>query len=183
MDSPRRSLTFADLLILIAGLAVAFSLIRAYAYVDHVLFPTLSFGSRQAIVASSSLALVGLSLGTLALRLVPPRPPLRRLVRQPGFLATLAVASNAVSQTVSRLCGLLTGPAMSTRQWYTWAHNWLFSLWVPFFVGPAIFLACVIGVLGGFALRRADWVEHLGRVLAFVWLLYWVLNMTGMIRE
>ena len=182
MPRPPRRLAIRDLLILVAALAVGASLARACLEVDRVLGLPVSLGSRTAIVAASSLTLVALSLGTLAISLVPPRPPIRRLVRHPGFLSCLAVASNVASQTVQRACSLLTVRPSTTRQWYVESHNYLYSLWVPFFVAHSVALACLIGMLGGLRLRGADWVAMLGRVLGAVWIVYWIVNASGLLR-
>lgn len=178
--SARRPLTLFDLLILVAATGTGFGLIRAFSYVEGLRSPAVGPFDRQSIPVVAGLILKTLSLGTLAASLVAPRPRIRRLSRQPGFLAGVAVAANILFQGLSRGIPWLVHGAPHPILWWNRAHNLLASLCLPSFVAQSIMLAWAVGLLHGFS-RRNDWVERLGRALGWIWIAFWIALASGVL--
>src|SRR5437867_3861598 len=100
---PPRRITLLDLMILVATAAVSVWLLMTYRNATPA-----ELGWRHGrdfgfwLGAAYQVLLVA-NLGTLALRFVPPRPPLRRLARWPGFLAGFAVSFTVACSLVNLL--------------------------------------------------------------------------------
>ncbi len=117
------------------------------------------------------------SVGVTIIRLVPPRPSIRRLARQPGFVACLSVSiagvaplAVSVAQQVGRALIGWTSSAAGTSIPYM-------SMTVNSSEMAGAGVAALWGIL---ALRRrvrikADWVEYTARTLGFAWIAHWVL--------
>lgn len=173
----KRPVLLGDAILLIAATAVGFWSARMLVESDAAIIPASKREAWRAWVGASYLVLLGVSLGVATLRLRPPRPPIRRLARQPGFLAGIAVVSVVALATV-----------LSVLDWFTfwspmlpagavvsnWLHGYLLSASGPWNVGFAIALAWMIGGLQGFRWARPDWVEWAGRLLGASWVLYWL---------
>lgn len=187
MPLPVRRFALRDILILIIAMAVAFALARATVQNELLVRPSRSFTTGQLMIPAASLVLMSLSLAAFALSLTSPRPRLRRLVHQPGFMVSVAVTFNVVWHMVwtpllfvSEL--LVTGVTFSPNQWHGRVHNAFVELYAPYFVMPYIVLALLIGMLRGLSFRRADWVEHLARLLGCLWVLQWILIMFRIVQ-
>src|SRR5262245_40574634 len=121
------------------------------------IFPTWSKGDWRLLVLACSPMLVLTHLGVLALRILPPRPSLRRLARQPGFVAAAALATMVLLQTADAAYKWLAvhatfyrGPDPSS----IWFHNYLQAVSPPM-VAPTIVVAWV--VLGFQQTRLERW--------------------------
>lgn len=100
---PERPFTISDAMILVAAAAVGLILVRSYlpGFVRHI--STLgrqiadpwglwvAYGWLQGPVACFVIPFMA---GLVAMRLLPPRPPRRRLLSQPGFVACVAALAS-----------------------------------------------------------------------------------------
>jgi len=170
-------MTLTDAIVLIAAAAVGFWLARLLVVSDAAVTSSLKREAWKAWFAAANLFVLAMGLGVLAVRFLPPRPSVRRLARQPGFQAGVALAALAV------LGGMLSAldwatfwrkmPSAEVVVW-TWLNVSLISVSGPWNVGFVIALTWFIGGLQGFRWRRGDWVEWAGRALGVLWVLNWV---------
>ncbi len=88
-----RSFTIADLMILVAGSAIGVFWTQA-AHLGQNLLPTSSSPWREhwrGWLQAPVPVLASAAVATLICRMIPPRPPLRRLARQPGSTALVLI--------------------------------------------------------------------------------------------
>lgn len=183
--APRRRLTLLDLVIIVASVAIGLALLKLrIAFADLPRFFTSAFSTvpwrwspRVASLRLSGLlelaipcALAG-TLGTLVLRLLPPRPALRRLARQPGFVAC------ATFLTIAGLASLAVLATLGFRGRFSHPTN-------RDLIGYYSIATLLVAQLGGwsvaagwFVLRLSDryrpeasWVDRLGRAFGFYWI-------------
>jgi hypothetical protein len=168
-----RRFTLLDSMILVASLTVGLWMARMLIMGSTALSP----GSPKAnwYYGASYLVLLGISLGLAAVRLRTPRPTLRRLSRQPGSLAVLAVTFNVALGTAGAALSWVRvwGSFPSPRGYANWIHTWLMSIGGPWHVGFVVALAWTIGGLQGMRWTHPDWVERAGRTSGVLWIMYW----------
>lgn len=166
---PRRhAFTILDGIVLVAVMAVGLTLARnfwafgdAASYMRDMREPQKS---ANLFASVSSRFVCPAMLGLLIIRLRRPRPPLRRLVAQPGLAACLAgtvamVAGGAVvlSLTLFRTVGI------SSRDQTYW----------PIFIDriwPAVIAAWVALILVGRWRPERSWIDRAGRALGAYWI-------------
>jgi len=108
-----------------------------------------------------------LPLAFLIIRLLPPRPRFRRLVRQPGMAACCS-AILAMIFVASRTLILSAGVRAAFNRGYA-ASWWALEVTAPeiaMMVGGAWFILA----MGGWWRPERSWVDRLGIALAFGWL-------------
>jgi hypothetical protein len=159
---PRR-LTLLDVMIFVASTALGLAGARAiYPSMDlpEVDRPKWLFeGPPTVLVASWSLAL-------LVLRAIPPRPPRRRVVRQPGWLAC---ASSLSAIALGLACHGAFNAVHSESQEGMWAIERLWSEGVQ--LTPAFVTGAWVGlVLTGRWSNERSWIDRSGRLLGAYWL-------------
>ncbi len=185
MHAPRRRLTILDMVIVVASVAIGLALLKVrIAFADVPLWFTSVFSTApwrwSPQVASLRLsgllelaipcALAG-TLGTLVLRLLPPRPGLSRLARQPGFVAcatflTVAgLASLAVLATLG-LRGRFNDPARRDLIVY----YCIATLLMVQLGGWSVAAGWFVLKLSGRYRPEASWVDRLGRAFGLFWI-------------
>jgi hypothetical protein len=172
-----RRFTLLDAMLLVVAAAFGAWLARLLLISDEIVIAWPTRATWVDWFGASYLVLLGVTLGGAAVRLRPPRPPLRRLARQPGFLAGLAVTANiALGTALTALNWYNTRwiPGRTAAQALSWLHGYLLSIGGPWNVAFAVSLAWIIGGIQGFRWGQADWVERAGRWLGVLWLLYWL---------
>jgi hypothetical protein len=136
-----------------------FDIVSKRASSDRLL--TLVQGSSQCVAAAIMLALI-------PIRLLRPRPGLRRLVRQPGFAACCAIAAVLALGFIEGLMWVLFRDVQKG-----WGNVWPFQqLWAIAIEIRGIFAVAGVWLLLAFTGRwRAEksWVDRLGRALGAVW--------------
>ena len=175
-----RPLTGLDALILLAGTLGGIAGLRPHMWFVNLRSSWLSPDEplRETILTllrSSSPLLLGWTIAWALIRLAPPRPPLRRLARQPGSVA----------------CGvaLLVGGVEVIMQWLTLLNADLMSSLVSdgaarlsAEIAPAVLGAWATLRLGGCWRAERGWVDRAGRALGWSWLgsqtLYLITNAT-----
>ena len=183
---PPHRFTLLDGMILIAALAPGFAVVRAFVprFGSATPFPGIGRLAWQGLAGSLPVATTAMA-GLAAVRLRRPRPPLRRLARQPGAMACVAVliaaAPVALAPPMAYLFNLARGrptPPIPIDE-----------------VGPLLAIsltpACSFAVATAWttlALNRRwrpepGWIDRAGRALGVYWLgmvpaciLVWILE-------
>ena len=146
---PRRTFTWLDAIALVSATALGGWWVASTWYFD-------SFDSIADMIPCfpemSLPPLTAWTLAVVALRLLPPRPLLRRVVRQPGAAASGAVAAVFTLANIDGFGGPI--PDISPEQ-------------------SAIAVAIVWGLLrAGRACRpEPSWIDRLGRAIGLSWIL------------
>ena len=122
------------------------------------------------------------TVALLGLRCRQPRPRLRRLARQPGFVASVAASS------VFAVGGLLIFLVLAVRLLPTWrfdywrAFYWplffrcAFDLRLPNLMGAAVAGTWLILILSGRWHPAKSWLDRLGRILGCCWIALFLIN-------
>jgi hypothetical protein len=109
-----------------------------------------------------------LSFAVIAIRLIPPRPRRRRLMRQPGMAAAFAVAVALVG--IGLFHGITRLADIRDRPLFAWNSSWVVTC-APAFVGLSIVSAWST-LLGARQWRpEPTWIDRLGRIVAATWIL------------
>lgn len=184
-DAPRMRPTLLDLAVLVASIAAGLALLRwRLAFADVLrFFATISDAPPWRWTARSfSLRLSGLldlaipcaltgTAGVLALRLIPPRPPLSGLARLPGFVACsvfLAVAALTVGSVIATLGvrGRLGGIKPAELVTYFSAATGLAAQ----LGGLSVAVAWSVLAMAGQYRGEASLADRLGRLLGWFWI-------------
>ena len=170
----RRRLTLFDMMVLVAAAGLGVAMARAFRQAQRVAYPDVGWGPSWLEEAYQILAAA--TLAALFLRLLQPRPTLRRLARHPGFLGVLVASLSAVLCTLEHLPTLIRPrPARPKLGHDLDIFNYLSMVADPPTVGGVVALVWMIGLLRGFRWRRPDWFEWLGRTLGAVWVGSWLI--------
>ena len=176
---PGRRFTLVDAMILVASVAAGMGWIHGN--LDPHSFTALWYFYRGRSFASAVKQamlfvwpmLLAPTLATLVLRVRPPRPPGRRLARQPGLVAgcaaTLAVAVVFLPAVVALAAGV---PAYNDHTGYPlgyWGYVTM-GVAIPEAVGMAVSAAWMTLALGGSWRAERSWVDRLGRALGLCWI-------------
>jgi hypothetical protein len=125
-------------------------------------------GSTLHLVMLSVPLLATLSVAVIAIRLIPPRPRRRRLMRQPGTAAAFAVVVALVG--IGLFHGLTRLADIRNRLLLAWSSSWVVTC-APVFVGLSIVSAWST-LLGARQWRpEPSWIDRLGRFVAATWIL------------
>jgi hypothetical protein len=173
-STTRRRFTLRDTAILVASTGVGLWLGRSYLFNESTVFGTTGLARGWwSWAAAAWMVLMPVQLGLLGLSVVPPRPRLRRLARQPGFLAGVAVASTVATNVVQAATTFATYMTRGANPFATWLHNNLIAISAPYRLAPVILLAWVIVALQRGCRRSHDWVETSARLLGVAWIIAW----------
>jgi hypothetical protein len=189
--SQSRRCTLLDVMALIAATAIGFYLVRTYSLnvldsdLTHYPFiPRILLTIWATILAVLPVPILW-SIALFGLRLRRPRPALRRLVREPGFVAT-----GAVTLVVAvRLAGFLV---LIARTFGRTTLGALYDVWaMSFFRGPidvatlynsvyfassaigtsmAVAAAWLLLAVSGRWRSEPGWLDRLGRILGTFWI-------------
>lgn len=109
------------------------------------------------VFLGSSPLLVSVTIAVMAMRLLQPRPPLRWIARQPGFVACLSVTTCLALEVVPVLCMGLN-------------HGFVFLVcWVQG-MGWSVGAGWMILFVGGRWQADPHWIDRAGRILGLAWL-------------
>lgn len=181
-----RRFGIADSLILIAGVAAGFALLRGlYSDLDprdlwteltapqegwsaeHVLGFLLTVGSMLATPL-----VIAWSPACLAVQLIKPRPRRRRLVRSLGFVACLiAVGTTAMTMGIDLMCRWLISFPLSTSSSFEGARTT-----AAFVGGSGILWTWMTMKLIGAWRAQPTWTDRLGRATGIAWIALGILS-------
>ena len=161
-----RRFTLLDAMVLVAATAVGIAGARLYLAAAAELVSARVSSVIYFRIDAVSPCLSAWSVALIALRLGPPRPPLRRLVLQPGIAACL-VAAVALPFTAAddRL-----GHFAQSEPWYS--HRFIYDLCIglPRTAATGVAMTWLVIGLGGRWRRSSDWLDLAGRMLGVAWL-------------
>jgi hypothetical protein len=170
---PRR-LNLADMTILVLATAVGMMAIRHDLQGLFARPQSLENGrwvSRWSLPVALSKAVVvetwlmAWTAGWLVLQLRSPRPRLRQLARQPGFLACLSTAVvTLVSGTLTLAC-----IASSTSGNNVWLDRMVWGEWVSVQIGSAVLAGWTLLAVSGLGRVRSGWLDRVGQLIGLVW--------------
>ncbi|WP_422927913.1 hypothetical protein [Singulisphaera sp. PoT] len=176
-----RNFTLMDAVILIGVSALCFTAIRPMIQMDAKGL----WGWTNVLVMTVG-TLVAWTPAVLILRLRQPRPPLRRLSRQPGFAAGLAGVTTLGLGALAMALLLLVrfareGARHAGRPLRAMpAHDphWWFQV-VTYFagiVGVAVIAAWILLAVSGRRRSSPSWLDLLGRLLGMCWIVLFVVK-------
>jgi hypothetical protein len=162
---PIRRLTLADGLILIAAAAAGFAIAR----IPQATNPgvPVANGDEVSLFERSMISTYWASLlvmiALIPLRLMRPRPPIRRIRRQPGFIACLIVAFGIAHMALYFAVQRFKQPTL-------WANIDVLSLIVSPSIGSIMISAWLVLAVSGGWRPEASWIDRTGRLLAIAWI-------------
>lgn len=168
---PSRKFRLLDAIVLIAATAIGFAWLRSDSAMG--IFDGPSWIETDAEQLGPLLAVW--SIAVLGLRLVPPRPPLRRVVLQPGAAACGAVAFVFTIYTFRYL--VISAAGCRGIPWYLFRAGGGLG---PEMIGNTIvsvpYHVVVMAVWGVLFLSRRcrpepSWIDRTGRILGLAWIL------------
>jgi hypothetical protein len=184
-DDLRRRLTLRDVLIVVAFLALGFGLLRlriTFADVPRFFRSAFTPVPWELPVGVLVLRLSGLvelaipcflswTLGLLILRVALPRPPIRCLFRQPGFVGCVAFLAIAVCSYAATFASLaIRGRLASVTTRELIGFHSTASLLMTQFGGWGMAAAWIILGLSGRWRFEASWIDRFGRAMGVFWL-------------
>lgn len=178
MGTRDRRFTLLDAMILIASTAAGLAGVRYY-YPDNF----IDFGRSSIpwgiwvinwMVGSLPLFLAW-TLAFVVLRVRKPRPTIRRLSRQPGLVAGLAVSLILAGGTMT-----FAGVYVVDQSTFHHIKALLYrgGYWggatriIPFCFGPAVATAWMVLILGGRWRPEPSWIDRFGRLLGGFWVVW-----------
>jgi hypothetical protein len=179
-DTPRHRFSLSDTMILIAALAFSLVLVRYVVSLNLLEIPPAPgrlgwFGRVQLVAISfASPVLITLSLAFFVISLRPPRPPLRCLAREPGFVAMAVVVATTLYYLVHLAMRLIANyystPSL-VQSHYIWISSNLCIL-----IGLNIAVGWFILALQGNWTAASSGPRQVSTVLGTTWIGIWVLD-------
>ncbi len=185
MRAALRRISVRDLLILIAATALGLALLRlriSFANVVKFFHDLISKPPPNRSVAGHILFATGVlelivpcvfswTIGVFVIRLLPPRPRLRRLVFQPGFIACALFLAAACLAYAIALATLGVRGALISRTSPQWVgYHGIATLLCVQQGGWAVAVAWLMLALLGRWIPEPSWVDRLGRALGIFWI-------------
>ena len=173
-----RNFSMSDAVVLVAAIALALVAMRSeYLWPDFSGMPTTCSDWLHRVHYFTFLMTPGfacLSLAVLVLRLRRPRPILRRLARQPGFVACTATAI-VLGIRMANLASVGGVLRLDLPGHSFWGHILEDGMRdsmesIPSDVGCAVAVAWTIQGLGGRWRPEPSWIDRTGRVLGAFWI-------------
>ena len=191
-NSARRRFRLLDAMILVAATALGFAITQ---WIGHATDGEVSWGAlreefrecvdqytgKVCLGVTQEAAILGLmtawlimplaAMWTLALipiRLLGPRPRLRRLARQPGIVATCAAGVTIVFLGLCvMVAALLAEPAVIDLLSVSTSGAWFCA---PMFVGWSVLISWTSLLVGRRWRAEATWVDRMGRAAGLCWI-------------
>jgi hypothetical protein len=200
-----RPFTVADGLVLIGAMAVGLAFVRGWesprwCSLGMGIIPGQTLSPARRILHATEVAAswtipfaLSLTVALLILRLRPPRPPIRRIARQPGVVACSAALAAVVfrlgQEVFCWVLGYLTRPQSAAHLpsppfvrydnpgFHPPAGEWLRNSLLetfPILVSPSVAVAVAVGwcvlLAGGRWRADARWIDRSGRWLGRFWI-------------
>ncbi len=181
----RRRFTLLDAVIIVASIGLGFGLLRLrITFADLTRFFRSAFDRVPWELPTDTLVLrlsglielalpcvLAWTLGLLILRFVPPRPPLRRLARQPGFVACVVFLVISACSYLSVLVTLATrGKLAHATVRDLIAYHSTANLLMIQIGGWGIAAAWIVLGISGRWRPEPSWIDRFGRGFGVFWL-------------
>jgi hypothetical protein len=174
MDTRPRRITLADALVLIAAVAVGLGIARLeIEWYGHQALASGAESIVQQVFMSLRWAGLVVMVALIPLRLRRPRPPVRRVRRQPGFIACFAVVLGMAWFGLFCASILLKRSSMLPSV----SLNILWWISSPSSVGAEIATAWVILAVSGRCRPEPSWIDRSGRILGIAWIIGYFLEL------
>jgi hypothetical protein len=163
-----RRFTLFDVMILVAATAAGFALMRPLAGAAFAHQVMRNYGLAWSALVRASWVILAMtpllavwSLALLVLRLRQPRPRFRRLLRQPGFVASISVVfGSLISLIILLLCSIKVGRSELADA----------VLFITYPVGYAPANGWLLLMISGKWRNEKSWIDLTGRVLGVCWI-------------
>ena len=172
--APQRHFTLLDAMVLIAAMGIALVPVRLYLWENWHLPQSWSASELQQAGLDANIVLVPPGLALTAalwlLRMLPPRPRIRRVFRQPGLAAGTTTMVFALAALMSFVIY-----AMNDRGLHFQSVNEM-NLWtrigmIPMFLaGNAVAAVWIVMGLSGTGRAEPSWIDRAGRALGIYWI-------------
>jgi hypothetical protein len=176
----RRPMNLLDAMVLIAATALALLAIRWYGPIEFVPDSYSSaFTYLKLCFHLMSFPAAAWTLALFFLRLRRPRPPLRRLLRQPGAAACTAVLIVLAIRTINLIlvlgAGAIVAPGRRLMENIGLFLEDIFQMGeevveVPAGIGCAVAAVWAVQILSAQWRAEPSWIDRLGRLLGLFWL-------------
>lgn len=156
-------------MLLVAAMAVAFGLARPY-------WPRLGGGGspgevREWANATAGAVMLVLTPAFIPLRLLPPRPSIRRVMRQPGMAACCAATLVIVVGTGAGFAQAILRRSMyPDRPILGLLQKFQSDTGLP--MGPAVAATWAALILSGTWRPERSWIDRLGRAAGVFWIVF-----------
>jgi hypothetical protein len=171
-DRPGRKFTVADIMILVAAAAVGALLLRVLVENRTWYPPGLRVPLAWKYGLEASPLLLSFPIALLLMRARAPRPPARRVFRQPGTVACLAVLVTFFTHSLSYVA----------RTWLGTFFNAPITFGVEVFViqtlytGHSVALVWAVMALTRTWRPEASWIDRAGRAYGVLMIVVWLLT-------
>ena len=162
----QRRMSILDLMMMAAACALGFTMSRLWSSKVWETSFRRMFTQAEAVALITTWSVLPLSVALIPIRLRRPRPPLRRIGRQPGFQASVAGCVAVLLRFLGASC-YLTPTWSGPTGWY----NFFLNLDPLRTVAPAVGIAWMALALSGRWCAEPSWIDRLGRSLGVAWLL------------
>jgi hypothetical protein len=184
----RRRLNLVDLVILVLAAAVGLVAVRrdlaalAAWPIDHQGWREHYLWTNPLVLGKAVIVEVWLmawTAGWLALQLRRPRPRLRQLSSQPGFVACFSASA------VLLVSGPLTWAFILPNTGFTagWIERMVWGSSVSSQIGAAVLAGWALLLVSGRCRLRAGWLDRIGQVLGVIWVAMVPANLFHLFRH
>jgi hypothetical protein len=170
-DRPRRRFTLADLMIVVAAAGVGAMFLRWLGETPTFVLLRVPWPWAYSFLLGLCPFLVVAPLALLAMRARAPRPPWRRIFRQPGAVACLAVVADVVSHDL--LFGVRAFINSLRESPFRFGIEYYFN--PIFYAGRAVALAWAILALAHIWHPEPGWIDRAGRAFGVAMIGLWLL--------
>lgn len=172
-----RQLRLSDILAFVAAIAVGLASTRIGSrhLVEETDQSRYTFRIDQFLCFATPV-LLSLTIAIFGLSLRRPRPPLRRLVCEPGFAAVGAVILVLLISGGRQLIEALVQDLDETSVFFYLAATYL----MPADVGLGVSIAWVPLAIGRWRPNRS-WTDRSGRAIGFLWIVFLLVHFAGII--
>lgn len=170
---PRRTFTILDAMILTAATAAGLALMKA---IGREFLPPRSSGvlwSLGVLIEGIYLSwyfLLAWAPALMVLRGIPPRPRFRKLIREPGTVACIAVlAAIGIQATSFLFLSATIGTDAAANRGFIVRPMFMVDRYGTQVVFSAVGAWSTLILIAGWRPAR-DWIDRLGRVVGFAWI-------------